>query len=302
MTEKKQIMDWWANNPMTYGSAHGRATYGDEEVEMGTMEFFQHVDERFYSWTDFLHGDRYFERLFPYDTYAGGARVLEIGCGMGTMAMNWAKNGADVTAIDLNPVSVRETLRRFSLFGLKGDIRQMDSNELDFPNDFFDYVYSWGVLHHSPNLRLSLSEMLRVLRPGGGFGLMLYCRSSIRYWYRIKYVEGLLHYEGKFLGPLELASRYTDGEELEGNPFTWPVTPREVRQMLTDDVHDLKISRIGGELDGIFKRLVVGLGLVLPQTVVETWARHLGWSLWVTGQRTTKDKKYRQLYPSRASA
>ena len=44
--------------------------------------------------------------------------------------------------------------------------------ELPFADASFDYVYSWGVLHHSPDLARSITELMRVLRPGGGFGVM----------------------------------------------------------------------------------------------------------------------------------
>ena len=71
--------------------------------------------------------------MFPYELYGNGAKVLEIGCGMGTMAMNWARNGAQVTAVDLNPVSIRETQRRFSLLGLNASSRLMDGNALALP-------------------------------------------------------------------------------------------------------------------------------------------------------------------------
>jgi 2-polyprenyl-3-methyl-5-hydroxy-6-metoxy-1,4-benzoquinol methylase len=285
MSQDEDVQRWWAENPMTYGTVHGQANWKEKTYEMGTKEFYQCVDEEFYRWNSPLHGQRPFDRLFPYDAYSNGARVLEIGCGMGTMAMNWAKNGAQVTAVDLTPTAVHETQRRFSLFGLQGKVLQMDANNLALEAESFDYVYSFGVLHHSPDLQKSLSEMMRVLRPGGGFGLMLYCRDSIRYRYRMRYVEEFLHYEGRFLGPLELASRYTDAEEDEGNMYTWPVTEQEIRRMLGTKVADSAFRRLGGELDGIFKRLVPGLGLVLPVPVKKAWARRYGWSLWAEGHK-----------------
>lgn len=286
MTQKDRIQQWWADYPMVYGAVHGQPTYRGHAVDMGTVEFFRRIDQEFYAWTEDLHGARYFDRLFPYNTYAEGARVLEVGCGMGTMAMNWAIAGAQVTAVDLNPLAVEQTARRFVLFGLGGEIRSMDAHALSFANDTFDYVYSWGVLHHSPDLKRSVSELLRVLRPGGGFGLMLYNRHSIRNWYRMQYLERFLHYEGRFLGPLELASRYTDGEEAEGNPYTWPVTEQEIRTLLTGQAEAITCRRLGGELDTLFKRLVLGLGLVLPRLVRTAWARRYGWTLWIAGRKT----------------
>jgi len=279
------VQRWWAENPMTYGATHGQTQFEDGSYELGTHEFFERLDRKFYSWNLPLHGERPFDRLFPYDRYGEGSRVLEIGCGLGTMAMNWARNGADVTAVDLNPTSVGQTRQRFDLLGLKGEVCLMDGNHLSFPDGSFDYVYSWGVLHHSPNLEQSLAEMMRVLKPGGGFGLMLYSRRSILYGYLIKYLEGFLHYENRFLGPLALASRYSDGDREEGNPHTWPVTKDEVRRMLAPYCRDVGARVLGTDLDSSLTMLLPGLGLLLPGWIKKPWARRLGWSLWFSGQK-----------------
>ena len=78
------------------------------------------------------------------------------------------------------------------------------------------------MLHHSSNLAASLREMTRVLKLGGGFGLMLYNRRSILQWYSTCSIEGFLHYENRFFDPVELASGQGDGSHEEGNPCTWP--------------------------------------------------------------------------------
>ena len=75
--------------------------------------------------------------------------------------MNWAETGAAVTAVDLNPTSISKTRRRFELFGLEGDVREEDARHLSFPDACFDYVYSWGVLHHSSDIASSIAEMMR---------------------------------------------------------------------------------------------------------------------------------------------
>src|SRR5579872_2555143 len=220
---KNDVERWWAENPMTYGRTHGQTDYreAEQQPQRGTLEFFQNVDAAFYAWNASLHSaDGRFAKLFPYHRYAG-RRVLEIGCGMGTMAMNWALRGAEITAVDLNPTSIEQTKSRFALMGLSGHIQQADANVLPLEDASFDYVYSWGVLHHSPNLQMSMRELLRVLRPGGEFGVMLYSRHSVLYWYSIRLLEGFLHGESLFLDELGLASRYTDAGADEGNPHTW---------------------------------------------------------------------------------
>jgi SAM-dependent methyltransferase len=285
VSEKDRISTWWAANPMTYGAVHGRTAYADGDYEFGTRELFERLDREFYGWNAPLHGDRPFDRLFPYPIYTKGARVLEIGCGLGTMLMNWARNGALVTGVDLNPTSVRETKRRLQVFGLEGSVCLMDGTALAFPDASFDYVYSWGVLHHSPELGRSLAELMRVLKPGGGFGIMLYNRRSILHRYGTEYVEGFLHYEHRFLGPLELASRYGDGGREEGNPHTWPVTEDEVQAMLAPYVRDANVRLLGTELDSWLRYIAPGLGIVLPRWAKKPWARRFGWSLWFHGHR-----------------
>jgi SAM-dependent methyltransferase len=286
MSENREVQVWWRDNPMTYGAEHGRTGYRDGEYEMGTAEFFERLDHEFYDWNHPLHGARPFDRLFPYDDYGAGARVLEIGCGLGTMAMNWAKNGVDMTAVDLNPTSIEQTRKRFHLMGLGGRIELMDGRQLDLPDGYFDYVYSWGVLHHSPDLAQSMQEMMRVLKPGGGFGLMLYHRRSILHWYKTLYTESFLHYENRFLGPLELASRYGDGARAEGNPHTWPVTKKELRAILGPTSPDLGFRVLGTDLDTAFHALLPGLGLLLPAWAKKPWARRFGWSLWAHGHKS----------------
>lgn len=284
MSGKREIARWWTDHPMTYGAVHGAATYDDGAYTPGTPAFFDRVDREFYEWNRPLHDARPFGRLFPYNDFVG-ERVLEIGCGMGTMAMNWARAGARVTAVDLNPVAVERTRQRFAQLDLEGAICRADGGALPFDDGAFAYAYSWGVLHHSPSLEHSLAEMMRVIAPGGGFGLMLYNRRSLYHWYWTEYVEGFLHRERVFLSPLELASRYGDGGREEGNPHTWPVTRAEIAAYLAPYADDVSIRVLGTDLDYVFTFLLPGLGKVLPRIVRKVWARRFGWSLWVSGRK-----------------
>ncbi|MGD9588866.1 MAG: class I SAM-dependent methyltransferase [Pyrinomonadaceae bacterium] len=281
-----QVQEWWASNPMTYGSVHGRLDYADGEYQLGSLEFFDRVDREFYSWTKQMHSERPFDRLFPYKKYANQGRVLEVGCGLGTMAMNWAKNGANVTAVDLNSTSVEQTTRRFELHKLNGEVRMADARNLPFEDGTFDYGYSWGVLHHSPDLRGSIDELIRVVKPGGGFGIMLYNRNSILYRYIIQYIEGFLHYENRFLGPLELASRYGDGDRDEGNPHTWPITSTEAHEMLDRHSKNTEVRRFGNDLDGNLRFMLPFVAKYLPLSVYKSWGRRYGWGLWITGTKS----------------
>jgi len=290
--EKLDVRQWWADNPMTYGSVHGETSYADETgqllaADIGSRKFFEQVDETFYSWNHPLHDQTgRFGRIFSYDRYRG-KRVLEVGCGMGTMAMNWAQHGALMHAADLNPVAVTQTSTRFRLAGLPLSAVQVDGNVLPFPDNSFDYVYSWGVLHHSPDLERSIAELFRVLRPGGGFGVMLYHRRSILHWFIIRLIEGYLHGESQFLNELEMTSRYTDGDRKEGNPHTWPVTREEMRDLFGPHSADLKVDTLGTDVDFTLDQIVIApaLARLIPALARKPWARRWGWSLWMNGTK-----------------
>lgn len=288
--DRPDVKQWWAHFPMTYGQVHGDLSWLtdegiEERFELGSREFFAKVDENFYRWNSPLHleGAR-FGRIFPYSRYRQG-QVLEVGCGIGTMAMNWGLQGARITAVDLNSVAVEQTSRRFNLFQVPGLVAQADGRTLPFRSESFDYVYSWGVLHHSPDLERSLMELLRVLRRGGEYGVMLYHRKSIRYRYVIRYLEGFLSGESRFLDPLQLASRYTDGRDKEGNPHTWPVTAGEMRDIFGKGAATCTVSCLGKDVDNHLKLLMPGVWRLVPLALKKPWARRWGWSLWITGTK-----------------
>src|SRR5437660_2757009 len=285
---KQSISRWWASNPMTYAAEHGTTAYesGDgihRPVEIGSKEFFEQADQKFYEWNSPLHTPKgNFGRIFDYDRYRGQA-ILEVGCGMGCMAMNWALHDAQVTGVDLNPVAVQQTRRRFELFGLQGRIEEADGEQLPFEDNSFDYGYSWGVLHHSPNTETSIDEIRRVVRPGSEVGVMLYHRNSFLFRFIVEYVEGYLHLEKDFLTPLQLASRYSDGARAEGNPHTWPVTKEEVRDQLFSKFANVKMQVLGRDLDPIMDTWIPRLSRIVPKPMVKALARRWGWGLWITG-------------------
>jgi SAM-dependent methyltransferase len=287
---KSQIRDWWAGAPMTYGEQHGSTDYvradgGVERVVLGSKRFFELADQRFYAWNTPLHTGRgRFARIFPYDGYRG-RDVLEVGCGMGCMAMNWALNGAAITAVDLNPVAIAQTRQRFAVHQLAGTIHEADAEALPFPDASFDFVYSWGVLHHTPLTADALREIHRVLKPGGGLGVMLYHRKSLLYRYTVAFIEGWLNMERDFLDELGLASRYGDGGREEGNPHTWPVTRKEVRRDLFSPFENVSIETLGTDIPDLLNTLLPSFADRFTPAMKSALARRLGWSLWITGDK-----------------
>ena len=114
-----------------------------------------------------------------------GRRVLELGCGNGADGVMFAQSGADYTGVDLTEAAVAATRKHFEAMNLPGQFRVADAERLDFADESFDVVYSYGVLHHTPAPARAVREVYRVLRPGGRAFVMLYHRHSFNYYVRI---------------------------------------------------------------------------------------------------------------------
>jgi ubiquinone/menaquinone biosynthesis C-methylase UbiE len=94
-------------------------------------------------------------------------KVLEIGVGLGADHQRFAQAGADLYGIDLTERAVQHTAQRLKLFELSSCLAVGDAENLAFENESFDWVYSWGVLHHSPDTPRAIREVFRVLKKGG---------------------------------------------------------------------------------------------------------------------------------------
>jgi len=111
-----------------------------------------------------------------------GAKVLEIGVGMGIDTQLLCEHGFKVTGIDLTQKSVDATTARLAFYGLSAQIEQGNAEGLQFPDDTFDVVYSFGVIHHTPDTQKAVSEIYRVLKKNGTAFIMLYHRRSLNYF------------------------------------------------------------------------------------------------------------------------
>lgn len=152
-----------------------------------------------------------------------GKRVLEIGVGMGADFLRWARAGAVATGVDLTERAVELTRDRLAKEGLEADVRVADAEALPFADGQFDIVYSWGVLHHTPDPGRAILEAQRVLSPGGSLKLMLYHRHSwvaLAAWVRFSLLRGR-----------PLVSVAAAIAQME-SPGTRAFTPAEVKALL----------------------------------------------------------------------
>ena len=159
--------------------------------------------------------------------------MLEVGCGLGSDLLHAAKLGADVVGFDLSRRSVGLARKHFALSGVDGQFVNGDAEGLPFADDSFDVVYSFGVLHHTPDTQRAIDECLRVLKPGGKMVLMLY---NSRSWLTVvePYLQRLkrMVFRGRTAGeldPVEIARKY-DGEN---NPLGKAYSTSEIRQMMS---------------------------------------------------------------------
>jgi len=116
---------------------------------------------------------------------AAGKQILEIGVGAGSDFENWCRYAAHATGVDLTNAAIDLTGERLSLRGVSSDrydLRTADAEALPFEAGTFDIVYSWGVLHHTPNTPAAMREVARVLKPGGQFRGMIYHSPSWTGW------------------------------------------------------------------------------------------------------------------------
>lgn len=195
-------------------------TYDWETVQLpveGTFEFFRKADEIFWRISaPFAHPDwpqsKPFSKLIDYPQLQD-QRVLEVGCGIGALAEQLARAAGSFAAIDLTEYGVRLTKRRLELGGLdSAGVVQADAEHLPFPDDSFDFVWSWGVIHHSAHTDKCAREILRVLKPGGTAKIMVYHRCSTRYYVWGGFYRGLLR--GRLLKLRSLYAvnmEFTDG-------------------------------------------------------------------------------------------
>lgn len=121
----------------------------------------------------------YLPRMIEYLGRVPCKNLLEVGCGMGTDALVFAQKGFKVTGIDLAPGHLILAQRLFELYGASGKFVEGNAEGLPFADGTFSAVYSFGVLHHTPNTSAAIREVHRVLEPGGRAALMLYNRWSL---------------------------------------------------------------------------------------------------------------------------
>lgn len=211
-------------------------------VEEFSTEFYRLIDQRFFD--DAARytppRERPFDRLIPFQQL-GTWDVLEVGVGSGSHAQLLAPHCRSYTGIDLTNYAVTSTARRLRLFAIPGRVLRMDAEQMAFADASFDFVWTWGVIHHSADTANALREIYRVLRPGGLAVVMVYHRSWLYTYLYAALLHGIVR-GGLFRHSLhELLQLNTDGA------IARFYRPQEWRSLVTDCGFDIVCEQVLGQ-------------------------------------------------------
>lgn len=194
--EKEAVRDFWNRNVNQFNQL--------QRGDIGTREFFDAAEKLRYEYH--YHLPPLFDRIAKENP---GGKLLEVGCSMGNDTIQFARRGIEVTGVDITEKAIELIRDRFALYGQKGNFRVADAEALPFEDNTFDVVYSFGVLHHTPNTAGSIEEVRRVLRPNGKAFIMLYNTYSLNWVaHRLTGVP----FDGSRTDPCPVEKSYTPGQ------------------------------------------------------------------------------------------
>lgn len=169
---KSKVKDYWNE------SACGTHL---TNIEKYTKEYFDDIEETRYKMQPEIP-------LFADFKSCNNKKLLEIGVGAGTDFLQWVRNGALAYGIDLTEEAIDHVKHRLSLYNLEAvEYKTADCENLPYDDNTFNIIYSWGVIHHTPNTSKAFDEIVRVLKPGGKAKVMIYHKNSILaylFWFK----------------------------------------------------------------------------------------------------------------------
>jgi len=233
--------------------------------DVGTRDFFHEVSQRRY-------------RVEPHiPEFAGfhhwtGKRVLEVGCGIGSDAEEFAKHGADYVGIDLSDQSIALCRQRFETLGLDGEFLNIDVTDVAALAELgkFDLVYSYGVIHHFPGIDQIINNIHQVVHVGGEFRYMVYAKNS---WKYAMIQKGLDQFEAQAGCPY--AQAFSKEEILDLMSTGWVVERLRQDHCFMYNVEEYKKGRY--VLEPWFA--------AMPETHQQAVREYLGWHLLVKSRK-----------------
>jgi 2-polyprenyl-3-methyl-5-hydroxy-6-metoxy-1,4-benzoquinol methylase len=245
---------------------------------LGTKQYFDEVEARKYFVEPHIPSFADFERWH-------GKKVMEIGCGIGTDTINFAREDAEVTVVELSDESMAIAKQRANVYGVQEWIEFYNGNAEELANfvpvQEHDLIYSFGVIHHSPHPEQILREATQYVRPGGTLKVMVYNRRSWKVlWMVVKYAKG------DFRKARRLIAEHSEAQF--GSPVTYAYTKSELTRLLAR--HGFRVTDIF--VDHIFpwripdyvqyRYVKVWYFRWIPQPLFRVLERALGWHLCAT--------------------
>jgi 2-polyprenyl-3-methyl-5-hydroxy-6-metoxy-1,4-benzoquinol methylase len=247
---------------------------------VGSREYFDEVEARKYVVEPHIPAFAEFERWV-------GKRVLEVGCGIGTDSINFARAGAELTAVDLSSESLRVAEERAEVMDVADRIRFVQANAEELTSvledEQFDLVYSFGVVHHTPHPERALAEIRALVAPGGTLKLMVYHRRSWKVFWIVA-AQG----RGRFWRTDELVAMHSEAQT--GCPVTFSYSRAEGRRLVeragfrVTDVHVDHVFpyRIRDYVE--YRYVKEPWFTWMPERLFRAFERRLGWHLMVTAE------------------
>lgn len=247
---------------------------------VGSREYFDEVEARKYFVEPHIPAFAEFERW-------RGKRVLEVGCGIGTDSINFARAGAELTAVDLSGESLRIARERASVMGVEDRIEFVQANAEELGSAVsggpYDLIYSFGVIHHTPQPERALAEMRSQAAPGGTLKVMVYHRHS---WKVLWILVGEGH--GRFWDADQLIATYSEAQT--GCPVTYSYSRGKGRELV--EHNGFRVEEVS--VDHVFPyriRDYVQYRYVkepyfrwMPEPLFRAFERRFGWHLLITAQ------------------
>lgn len=173
--------------------------------ELGTIEYFDEVEIKKF------RAEPHILKFTEFPQWKN-KKVLEIGCGLGTVGINFALNGADYTGVELSKESLEITKKRFEVYNQSGKFYLGNAEELSsfVPAETYELIYSFGVIHHSPHPENIVSEIKKYMNENSVLKIMLYAKDS---WKNYMIGAGLDQPEAQYGCPI--ANTYTKQDVVE---------------------------------------------------------------------------------------